>query len=99
MKIRDLLDLTFREVIENYRAVVSRECGYYYGIFHDKDIDKIFEKYDIDEDYTESFAVENLICDELLVSYDDPVGGYEKLEEIVNNLEISEKNEQKEKGE
>ena len=30
--IEELMELPLKEVLENYSAVMSLECGYYYGI-------------------------------------------------------------------
>ena len=91
MKISELLDMTLREVLDNYSAVMSLECCYYYGIFKDRDIEKVYEKYNIDEEYPEAFAPEPLISDEVLYDCSDDVGDYEKLERIMCNLGISKK--------
>lgn len=91
MKFEDLLDLPLREVLENYVCVHNLECGYFYGIFKNEDIEKIFQKYNIEEDYPEAFNVENLIDDELIVSYQEPVKDYQKLVNIMQNLQISKK--------
>ena len=89
-KIEDLLDLSLREVLEKFVAIQSLECCYYYGIAPVELIEKLFENYNIDE-YAEAFNVQNLIDDELLVSYSDPILTYEKLERIMENLGISKK--------
>jgi len=91
MKLKELLDLTLREVLENYCCVNNLECGYYYGVFKVEDIEKIFKEYNINEDYPEAFNVENLINDELIVSFDEPIKDYDKLVTIMKNLDISKK--------
>jgi len=95
MQIKDLMDLTLREVIENYVSVQSLECGYTYGICTSEDAKKIFKKYNVNEEYPEAFHVDNLIDDELLLDDTDPILTYEKLEKIIKNLSISKKGEQK----
>lgn len=88
--IEDLLDLTLREVLENYCTVNNLECGYYYGVFRQEDIDRIFKEYNVKE-YQEAFNVENLINDELIVSFQEKIKDYDKLTTIMKNLGISKK--------
>ncbi len=91
MKINDLLDLTLREILENYVAVFNPECCFYYGIFKVEDIDKIFKEYNIEKDYPEAFEVENLISDELIIDFNEEIKDYNKLLKIMDNLGISKK--------
>ena len=91
MKINDLMDMTLREVLENFVTVHNLECGYYYGVFRAEDIDEIFQNYNVEEDYPEAFCVENLIDDEIIVSHDDEVRSYKTLVTIMENLGISKK--------
>lgn len=92
MDLDELLDLPLREVLENYSAVGSLECGYWYGIFNDKDIKKITDNYNIEEEYPEAFGVMNLIDDELILDCDE-IGDYDKLVRIMENLGINKKGE------
>lgn len=89
MSIDELLDLPLREILNNFVVVYSPECAYYYGIFRDEDVEKIYQEYNIDDDYPEAFGVENLIVDELLC--EDQVKGYDSLLRIMDNLGISKK--------
>ena len=89
MKINDLMDLTLREILENYVAVFNPECCYYYGIFRVEDIDRIFKEFNINKDYPEAFQVESLISDELIVDYDSEIRDYNVLLKIMENLGIS----------
>lgn len=91
MKFEDLLDLTLREVLENYVTVRNLECGYFYGVFKNEDIEQIFQEFNIEEDYPEAFNVENLVDDELIVDYQEPVKDYNSLLRIMDNLGISKK--------
>ena len=91
MKIENLLDLTLREILENYVSVQSLECGYFYGITTVEDANKIFEEYGVHETYAEAFFVDNLVNDELLLDEGKPILTYEKLEEICKNLGIEPK--------
>ena len=93
MKFEDLLDLPLRQVLKDYVCVYNLECGGYYGIFSDKDIEKIFDEYNINEDYPEAFAVEELINEELLFGFEEPVRDYDTLLRIMDNLGISKKTE------
>ena len=60
MRIEELLDLTLREVLENYCTVCNLECGYYYGVFKKDDIDELYEHYNVEE-YTEAFFVDEFM--------------------------------------
>lgn len=91
MKINDLMDLTLREILENYVVVQNLECGYYYGIFKQEDVDQIYEEYNIDKDYPEAFSPEGLVSDEIIVDYDAPVRDYDTLVRIMENLGVSKK--------
>ena len=82
--------MPLKEVLDRYYAVMSPECGYYYGIFKWEDIEEIYHKYNIDEEYPEGFCPETLITAELL-DCEEPVGDYAKLERIMDNLGINKK--------
>ena len=90
MKVNDIMDCTLRELLDHYCAIYNPECGYYYGIASFDDVDEIFGAYNIEE-YPEGFDVENLINDEILVSFDEELLSYERLERIMRNLDISKK--------
>ena len=87
MLIKELLDLTLREILEEYCTVCNLECGYYYGVFKATDIDEIFEQYKV-EDYEEAFDVDNLISYEIIPSFDEEVRDYDTLIRIMDNLGI-----------
>ena len=91
-KIDDILDLPLRTILESYSAVQNLECGGYYGVCSDDLLTELFQKYNIDEEYPEAFSVENLVYDELLVSYDEELLDGDKLVMIRDNLGISKKN-------
>ena len=88
MTIDGLLDLTLREILDNYCVVCNLECGYCYGVFKQEDVEKIFEKYNVAE-YEIAFAPESLLDEERLPT--NEIRSYETLETIINNLGISEK--------
>lgn len=85
---------TVNEVLENYVLVHNLECGYYYGLVKNEDVEKLFENYNINEDYPEAFNVEDIIHHEIVVNTDEPIMDYKKLERIMNNLGISKKEEE-----
>lgn len=91
MKIDDLLDMTLREVLDEYVSIQSLECGYFYGITTVEDANRIFDEYGVKETYAEAFFVDNLVNDELLLDGDKPILDYEKLVEIVTNLGVEKK--------
>ena len=87
----DLMEMTLKEVLDKYCAVMSPECCYYYGIFKHEDVKNIYKEYNIEKEYPESFEPEPLITDELIYDMDCPIGDYEKLKRIMNNLGITKK--------
>ena len=89
MKLDDLLDLTLREILEQYCTVINLECGFHYGIFKQDDVEKIIEEYNINE-YPEGFHVDSLIPSEILDLCEE-VKEYGSLVKIVNNLGVSKK--------
>lgn len=91
MTIDDLLDLTLREVLDNYVSIQSLECGYFYGITTVEDAKKIFEEYGVEETYAEAFFVDNLVNDELLLDGNKLILDYNKLVNIMNNLGVDKK--------
>ena len=91
MKINDLLDLTLREILEKYCIVQNLECGYIYGVFKQDDVERIYEEYNVEEEYPEAFGVDNMISDEILVSYDEDIRDYATLIRIMENLGVNKK--------
>lgn len=89
MKIKDLLDLSFREVLENYCIIQSLECDYIYGLAVSDDVETLFNDYNIEDEYPEGFDVETVIG--RVVDYDEDVYEYDRLVRIMNNLGISHK--------
>lgn len=89
--INDLLDLTLREILDKYCAILNLECGYYYGIFKFEDVDQIYEEFNVEEDYPDGFCVESIVNDELVVDFDESVKDYDTLLRIMSNLGVSRK--------
>ena len=90
VNFNDLMEMTLKEVLDKFCAVMSPECGYYYGIFKYEDVEEIYNEYNIDEEYPEAFYPEPLINEELM-DCENPVGDYAKLERIMDNLGINKK--------
>ena len=91
IKLNELLDKTLREVLDEYCAIYSPECDYWYGVTSYDDIDELYEHYNIEEEYSEAFVPTSIIDDELIISFDEELMDYNKLEHIMNNLGISKK--------
>lgn len=85
------MDMTLREILEKYVAVFNPECCFYWGVFKSKDIEEVYQKYNIEKDYPEAFCPENLVNGELLDC--DQFGDMDKLERIMYDLGISKKEE------
>lgn len=85
----NLLDLTLREILEEYCTIHNLECGGYYGVFQQNDVEQIFKEYNIDE-YPEAVHCEPLVDDEII---DLTVKGRDSLIRIMENLGINKKEE------
>jgi len=91
-KLKELLNLTLGELLEQYCQIYNAECGYLYGIAELDDVDQLYREYNIEEDYPEAFMPEDLIHHELnIYSEDAEVMSYEKLEVLMKNLGIRKK--------
>lgn len=58
----NILDLTVRELLEQYSIVKNLECGFVYGIIPDNLIDKLYAEYDLKDE--PCIFVEDIIGDE-----------------------------------
>ena len=85
----NLLDLTLREILDEYCTLHNLECGGYYGVFHQSNVEQIFKEYNICE-YPEAVHCEPLVDEELI---DLTVKGKDTLIRIMENLGISKKRE------
>ena len=91
MQIKELLDLTLREILENYVVLANLECGGYYGVAPIPIVEKMYNEYNIEEEYPEAMSAMNLVDDEIIVSYDEEILTYDKLEKIMKNLGVNKK--------
>ena len=89
MKVTDLLDLTVREVLEEYCVLFSPECCYTYGVTTNELAEKMYQDYNIEDEYPESMCPEPLINHE--VWDHEELIDWEKIERIMDNLGISKK--------
>lgn len=89
MRLEELLDMPFKEVLENFGVLYSPECDYIYGITTKEATEKLFEKYDLCEQ--ESMDCEPLLRFDVLCEFEEngEVLTFERIEEIIeNNLDI-----------
>ena len=96
--LNDLMDLTLREILENYVSIQSLECGYFYGVAPVTELEKIDKKYDLKtylDENGETFYVNDLIHHELLLDDSKPLLTAEKLSLILDNLDVPKKEEGK----
>jgi len=93
MKLTELLDLTLRELLENYVVLYNYECCYPYGVAPIEVADKMYEEYDV-KSYWEAMTTEPLIDYELLADHCDEVIDMDKVAIICDNLGIKRKDEQ-----
>lgn len=59
MKIDDLMDLTVRELLDEYCITYSPECDYNYGIARWGDVAQIYDEFDLEDHYC--FSGDSLI--------------------------------------
>lgn len=91
MDVNELLNMKLKDILEQYIAVHNDECDYYYGIASFEDMEKLYKKYNINEEYPDAFSPSLIVSKELEIYSRKPVLTYEKLEKIMKNLGISKK--------
>lgn len=82
----DLLDMTLRDVLNEFCFVYSPECGYLYGITRWEDAYKMWDEYDLKEEYC--FDSESIMAYPMEVDLQQEVITLEGLRRIMNNLGI-----------
>ena len=82
-----LLDLTVRELLEDYGCMYSPECDYKYGVIEYGDAKRMYDEYDLED--CPSVAVDELIDSELV---DLTPLTWEKIEYLMENLGVKRKN-------
>ena len=80
----DLLDMTLRDVLDEFCFVYSPECGYLYGIARWEDAYKMWDEYDLKEEYC--FDSESIMAYPMEVDLQQEVITLEGLRRIMNNL-------------
>lgn len=85
----DLLDMTLRDVLDEFCFVYSPECGYLYGITRWEDAYKMWDEYDLKEEYC--FDSESIMAYPMEVDLQQEVITLEGLRRIMNNLGIEER--------
>ena len=83
----NLLDLTVRELLDEYGLMYSPECDYKYGVIEYNDAERLYKEYDLDD--CPSVCVEELIDPELV---DLTPLTYEELECLMENLGVNKRN-------
>lgn len=81
--------MTVREVLDEYCVLFSPECCYIYGVTSWDNANKMYEEYNIEEEYPESMCPENLVNDEIWDH--DEIIDMKKIGRIMENLGISRK--------
>lgn len=89
MKVEDLLDLSVRDLLDKYCILYNPECGYFYGVTTWDNAYKMYNEYNIEEEYPESMCTENMINDEIW--FDDELIDMKKIDRIMDNLGINKK--------
>ena len=88
MKFKDLFNKPFGEVIDEYCALYSEECGHIYGVCPMMLAEEMCSTYDIKEEDYPSISVEPLIPIQLLYDTDEELITSEKIERIMDALGI-----------
>lgn len=91
MKIKDLLDMTLGEVLQEYCILYNLECCYNYGITSDSNADRMYNEFNVEDDYPEAMTVMSVVDDELLLDMDADLVDWDKIVRIMDNLGISRK--------
>ena len=89
MLIEDLLDMTLRDILEEFCFVFSPECGYLYGIARFDDAIAMWDEFDLEEEYC--FDTEPIMGWSMEVDFRDEVLEIDKLREILDMLGIEKK--------
>ena len=89
MLIEDLLDMTLRDILEEFCFVFSPECGYLYGIARFDDAIAMWDEFDLEEEYC--FDTEPIMGWSMEVDFRDEVLEIDKLREILDMLGIKKK--------
>ena len=91
-KIKDLYQKTFGEVLEEYCILYNEECGYTYGIINQELAQETYDEYNIEKDYPEAVTTHPLIPIELILDDDYTLIKKNKINRLMENLNISKKN-------
>lgn len=89
MIINDLFDKTLREIVDEYCVVFSPECDYTYGISTWDEAERMFEEYDLEDEYC--YDADPLVpcLNEFYTT--DKILEAEDLDRILDNLGIEKK--------
>ena len=98
MKISDLLDMTLGEVLQEYCILYNLECCYNYGITSSSNADRMYDEFNVEEDYPEAMTVLSVVDDDLLLDMDVELVDWDKIVRIMKNLDISKKDKTNNKG-
>lgn len=85
----DLLDMTLRDVLDEFCFVYSPECGYLYGITRWEDAYKMWDEYDLKEEYC--FDSESIMAYPMEVDLQQEVITLEGLRRIMDHLGMEKK--------
>lgn len=86
MMIDELFDMKVKDLLEEFCLVYSPECGCNYGITKWEDAEKIYEKFDLKDEYC--FNADPLIPIDYGFDSGEEVLTLETLEEIMDKLGI-----------
>ena len=88
----DLLDMTLREVLDEFCFVYSPECGYLYGITRWDDAYQMWEEYDLKDEYC--FDSESIMAWPMEVDLENDILTLEGLRRVLDYLGIEKKKEE-----
>ena len=92
LKAQELLELKLKDILEKYCIVMSAECDYVYGITTQKDVNKLSEKWNLQDE--PSFVAEPIIPIDYLVEIEEneTILTEKMMDELIeNNLLIERK--------
>lgn len=90
MLISDLLEMKLKDILDEYCVVFSPECDYTYGISTWEDAERMYEEYDLEDEYC--YSADTLVpcLNEFYLT--DEILDEERLDKILDMLGIEKKN-------
>ena len=89
MKFDDLLEMKFRDVLDEFCITFSPECDYFYGISRWDDVNQMWEEFDLEDEYC--FEGDSLLLYEMEMTGEDKILEADDLRRILDTIGIERK--------